>query len=830
MKRARGPRQQVSGKRLSHDLDQTHVKETLIVALDYLQKILKDVCKDGSTQQTASIFVMRIVYILMAEGKGILPHGSDRVYRRVYSLTRLVEGIFRGNALVEDVPIWRSLCKAFELLRNPPLDSTLIPRHSMKLFSKNMVWEEGTAFRGLCCPALDARLREFLGMITTCKTKDETTLLIDFEQFSPRNIGDLYEQLLASQVRTQKEQCAFYTPHWIISYMVEKVLDPLFETYSDRVDRLLSLTFLDPAMGCGYFLVEIVVQMAKRIAAVTCHNEMSLRVRIAEQCIYGVDKNPLAVDLAKCAIMLTCGEKPSDDHLVCGDSVMGCVSSNDASTWEDTDNVFHWMTRFPHLVKKGVPAFDVIVTNPPWLTLTGRGKTKDKRSKNHVDYLSTVHNKALQMYKHLPRGHANLFHLFLERCVRLLDATNGQLGFLVQSSMLSSKCNDGSSYLAKITEGLNITLMLEFPAHALFETVSVGCIVFTAERGPCSPFPFKKFTKDETRALNGGKGSFEATIQAWLHPTGHLIKNVLHPDPIPGAMRSLLNGYLSKDAFSPWGKYGNCCTIAQGSTVPTSKLITREEHLRTGAGKTPLIKNDKVHHFAHVGRKDAEFWITTSSRHSEYNTRLLTKKVINSQNPRRLRGAVVIDTIVGEHAWGFDGVVIHDFTGIPKVVWGLSVRQRTYIFCCLMNSDLLECIIRCFDYTNSITSGRIKALPIPDWSRLQVTTDWSPEWSTLKEMDSHDPVLTILERVDAPLSTQSATGCILLCLVTIGKRMRELTTTNPKTGVITLKTPSCRRVLALMNRFVNHLYGLTESDEAYIRAVYRDLLHVLEKR
>jgi hypothetical protein len=104
-------------------------------------------------------------------------------------------------------------------------------------------------------------------------------------------------------------------------------------------DRVLALNVSDPAMGSGHFLVEATDYLARRIveagvvseALVNGDEESELsywRRRVVERCIYGVDLNPLAVELAKLSLWLATVAKGKplsflDHHLRCGNSLIG---------------------------------------------------------------------------------------------------------------------------------------------------------------------------------------------------------------------------------------------------------------------------------------------------------------------------------------------------------------------------------------------------------------------------------------------------------------------------------------------------------------------------
>ncbi|MFP4394046.1 MAG: Eco57I restriction-modification methylase domain-containing protein [Anaerolineales bacterium] len=160
--------------------------------------------------------------------------------------------------------------------------------------------------------------------------------------------GDIY---LETDKGERKATGSYYTPQYIVEYIVEQTLGPLVarvrkqtrsegEPYPNDqafVDAILNLKILDPAMGSGHFLVDATDYLARVLATdpyvqtEEAPNKSDLNYwqrLVVERCIYGVDKNPLAVELAKLSLWLTTfvGDKPLgflDHHLACGDSLVG---------------------------------------------------------------------------------------------------------------------------------------------------------------------------------------------------------------------------------------------------------------------------------------------------------------------------------------------------------------------------------------------------------------------------------------------------------------------------------------------------------------------------
>ena len=159
--------------------------------------------------------------------------------------------------------------------------------------------------------------------------------------------GEIY---LATDKGERKATGSYYTPDYIVKYIVKNTIEPVIEkkkqewlgTSRPFADHILSIKVLDPAMGSGHFLVEATDQLARWLvqAWATARPEEADSKEIAEQdvhwarrevvrnCIYGVDLNPMAVELAKLSLWLTtvASNKPLsflDHHLRCGNSLIG---------------------------------------------------------------------------------------------------------------------------------------------------------------------------------------------------------------------------------------------------------------------------------------------------------------------------------------------------------------------------------------------------------------------------------------------------------------------------------------------------------------------------
>ena len=145
-----------------------------------------------------------------------------------------------------------------------------------------------------------------------------------------------------------------YTPSTLTGPIVEAALRPVLQQLGENPtpEQILNLKVCDPAMGSGAFLVEACRQLGEvLIKAWHTHHqvpvlppdedELLLAMRqVAQRCLYGVDKNPMATDLAKLSLWLATLAKDHpftflDHSLRAGDSLAGLTRRQIAA--------FHWL-------------------------------------------------------------------------------------------------------------------------------------------------------------------------------------------------------------------------------------------------------------------------------------------------------------------------------------------------------------------------------------------------------------------------------------------------------------------------------------------------------
>jgi hypothetical protein len=172
-----------------------------------------------------------------------------------------------------------------------------------------------------------------------------------------------------------------YTPRSLTEPIVRYALDPAFERLGPNTtpEQILDLKVCDPAMGSGAFLVEACRALAARLVETWTRypdkkpvippdedEELHARRLVAQRCLYGVDKNPLAVDLAKLSLWLATLARDHEftflDHaLKPGDSLVGLTQAQIAAADWDTS-------------KPGLPLFRQLVQQRAAEAMKGRAE------------------------------------------------------------------------------------------------------------------------------------------------------------------------------------------------------------------------------------------------------------------------------------------------------------------------------------------------------------------------------------------------------------------------------------------------------------------------
>jgi hypothetical protein len=194
--------------------------------------------------------------------------------------------------------------------------------------------------------------------LAVVQPKGQPRRLVDFAHLGAEELGSIYESLLelvprhdpSTQVfslqtlagNDRKTSGSYYTPTDLVELVLDTALDPVLDdaektasTAQEAAAALLALRVCDPAVGSGHFLIAAARRIATRLATVrtgevdptpTAYSD-ALHDVVA-RCVYGVDINPMAADLAKVSLWLTAmspGRPLSflDHHIKVGNALLG---------------------------------------------------------------------------------------------------------------------------------------------------------------------------------------------------------------------------------------------------------------------------------------------------------------------------------------------------------------------------------------------------------------------------------------------------------------------------------------------------------------------------
>ena len=362
-----------------------------------------------TVREAALIFLYRLLFILYAEDRGLLPV-NDSQYRG-YGLrepvrddiaTKMENGVTFSDRASNYYDRLMTLCRLID-----EGDSSIgLPPYNGGLFAA----EAAPILGDVRLP--DATIAPLVYDLSHSDEEDGRRF-ISYRDMSVQQLGSIYERLLEQEpVRNsdggievrpnpyaRKDSGSFFTPQELVDLIVDRTLKPLAEerlsAFEERSEELrtdsrplaerqaelltldpavavLDLRVLDPAMGSGHFLVtavdflsdyiadlveytpavpdwledEYVSPLVERVTSIRrdivrraresewiideaqLTDQAIIRRMVLKRCIYGVDKNPLTVELAKVSLWLhsfTVGAPLSflDHHLRCGDSLVG---------------------------------------------------------------------------------------------------------------------------------------------------------------------------------------------------------------------------------------------------------------------------------------------------------------------------------------------------------------------------------------------------------------------------------------------------------------------------------------------------------------------------
>lgn len=298
--------------------------------------------------------IYRLIFLMVAEDRNLLHPAQSRkeareLYADGYSLNALRAQCVRRSSWdrhydrFEAVKIvFRALRQGQEILALPALgglfDDDKLPHLGVaklanKSFMKALWHLAWLSERSSMVPVNWREMEtEELGSVYE-------TLLALQPQIGDDGVSLVFATDVAEQMGNQRKTTgSYYTPDSLVQALLDTALDPVLDKTeteaNDPARALLKLSVIDPACGSGHFLLSAARRIATRLARIKTDGTPSLAdfrhaLRdVARSCIYGVDRNPMAVELTKVALWIETVDpgRPLgffDAQIRCGDSLLG---------------------------------------------------------------------------------------------------------------------------------------------------------------------------------------------------------------------------------------------------------------------------------------------------------------------------------------------------------------------------------------------------------------------------------------------------------------------------------------------------------------------------
>ena len=306
--------------------------------------------------------IYRMLFLLVAEDRALLhvPDESEaalkarRRYLDFYSIARLrALTLYRAGTPHPD--LWH----VFQFVTGKLGNDTGCPELALPPLG-SFLWTAAQSTPDL----LDSLIsnRHFLEAVHALAFVQDGNVrrAVDYKNLGSEELGSVYQGLLEMHPRInadagsfeldiaagneRKTTGSYYTPDSLVQCLLDSALEPVIaerlakaKTPKEKETALLSLKVCDKAVGSGHFLLRAAHRIARHLARVRSGEEepspavyrTALRDVIGH-CLYGVDINPMAVELCKVTLWLEALEpgKPLsflDHHVRCGNSLLGAT-------------------------------------------------------------------------------------------------------------------------------------------------------------------------------------------------------------------------------------------------------------------------------------------------------------------------------------------------------------------------------------------------------------------------------------------------------------------------------------------------------------------------
>ncbi len=274
---------------------------------------------------------------------------------------------------------------------------------------------------------------------------------------NPIKIETDKKELKQQSRKKRKEHGIFYTPKFIVNYIVENTLGKKLDEAKNMAD-LKKIKVLDPACGSGSFLTKALETINDRYKDFGNSGDQNTKTEILLSNIYGVDLDNQAIELAKLNLLIDALDKKAKLPDLTGNIRIGNSLISDSKISEKS---FNWKNEFSEVFKQD--GFDIIIGNPPYLST-------EKGLINEIEYFKKTYKTIEKIY--------DIFGLFIEKSFELLN-DDGYLGFIIPNIILQ---NDSFSKLRKYILDNSEIICIDNYKDGVFNKVVVPTVVIILKK------------------------------------------------------------------------------------------------------------------------------------------------------------------------------------------------------------------------------------------------------------------------------------------------------------------------------------------------------------
>lgn len=298
--------------------------------------------------------VYRILFLLVIEERNLIYKESlteeekklKDIYYRFYSIQRLTYLVNKAVYIdPKKTDLWQSLLMTFRLFEDANTGKALgIDALGTGIFSTHAIQNIGDTVLN------NKTVLEVFRYLVTFENENKQTIRVNYADLDVEEFGSVYEGLLEyepviengafyfKQGDERSSSGSHYTPEELVKPLIVHSLDYIIANKlkaPNPEQALLSITVCDVACGSGHILLSASRRIGFELARLRSNEDQPtpsvLRVAVRDvikNCIYGVDLNPLAVELCKVALWLEAHEPGQplnflDHHIKNGNAIVG---------------------------------------------------------------------------------------------------------------------------------------------------------------------------------------------------------------------------------------------------------------------------------------------------------------------------------------------------------------------------------------------------------------------------------------------------------------------------------------------------------------------------